>query len=278
MTNRWRRALAAPSGLFLLAVLAAGLAAPLLPLADPTAIDISSKFLPPSLEHPFGTDLLGRDMLSRMIWGIRTTFVTALLTMIVTAGVGMIAGGAAVAARGRVDALIMRFCDVWMSFPSEVLILTLVGMMGPGLENVLIACLLAKWPWYARMMRTVTLRYADRDFVRFARVAGYGTGHIIRRHLLPCAAGEISVLATLDTGAVILMVSALSFLGLGVQPPTPEWGMMLGEAREVMVLYPWQMLPPGLAILLVVAACNYLGDSLRDALDPRHAMHKEPVL
>ena len=108
MTNRWRRALAAPSGLFLLAVLAAGLAAPLLPLADPTAIDISSKFLPPSLEHPFGTDLLGRDMLSRMIWGIRTTFVTALLTMIVTAGVGMIAGGAAAAARGRVDALIMR--------------------------------------------------------------------------------------------------------------------------------------------------------------------------
>ena len=132
MTNRWRRALAAPSGLFLLAVLAAGLAAPLLPLADPTAIDISSKFLPPSLEHPFGTDLLGRDMLSRMIWGIRTTFVTALLTMIVTAGVGMIAGGAAAAARGRVDALIMRFCDVWMSFPSEVLILALVGMMDLG--------------------------------------------------------------------------------------------------------------------------------------------------
>ena len=157
-------------------------------------------------------------------------------------------------------------------------VLAIVGMLGPGLENVVLACVVAKWPWYARMMRTITLRYADRDFVRFARVAGYGTGHIIRRHLLPCAAGEISVLATLDTGAVILMVSALSFLGLGVQPPTPEWGMMLGEAREVMVLYPWQMLPPGLAILLVVAACNYLGDSLRDALDPRHAMHKEPVL
>ncbi|MBR2609514.1 ABC transporter permease subunit, partial [Desulfovibrio sp.] len=167
---------------------------------------------------------------------------------------------------------------VMLSFPGEVMVLAIVGMLGPGLENVVLACVVAKWPWYARMMRTVTLRYADRDFVRFARVAGYGTGHIIRRHLLPCAAGEISVLATLDTGAVILMVSALSFLGLGVQPPTPEWGMMLGEAREVMVLYPWQMLPPGLAILLVVAACNYLGDSLRDALDPRHAMHKEPVL
>ena len=224
MTNRWRRALAAPSGLFLLAVLAAGLAAPLLPLADPTAIDISSKFLPPSLEHPFGTDLLGRDMLSRMIWGIRTTFVTALLTMIVTAGVGMIAGGAAAAARGRVDALIMRFCDVWMSFPSEVLILTLVGMMGPGLENVLIACLLAKWPWYARMMRGLILHLNSAGFVQFARVTGASNMKVLFGHLVPNAAGECFVLGTIDTGSVVLMISALSFLGLGAQPPMPEWG------------------------------------------------------
>lgn len=203
MTNRWRRALAAPSGLFLLAVLAAGLAAPLLPLADPTAIDISSKFLPPSLEHPFGTDLLGRDMLSRMIWGIRTTFVTALLTMIVTAGVGMIAGGAAAAARGRVDALIMRFCDVWMSFPSEVLILALVGMMGPGLENVLIACLLAKWPWYARMMRGLILHLNSAGFVQFARVTGASNMKVLFGHLVPNAAGECFVLGTIDTGSVV---------------------------------------------------------------------------
>ena len=249
MTNRWRRALAAPSGLFLLAVLAAGLAAPLLPLADPTAIDISSKFLPPSLEHPFGTDLLGRDMLSRMIWGIRTTFVTALLTMIVTAGVGMIAGGAAAAARGRVDALIMRFCDVWMSFPSEVLILALVGMMGPGLENVLIACLLAKWPWYARMMRGLILHLNSAGFVQFARVTGASNMKVLFGHLL--------------------MISALSFLGLGAQPPMPEWGSMLADAKNVMTLYPGQMFVPGLAILLVVAALNFLGDALRDAFDVR---------
>ena len=230
MTNRWRRALAAPSGLFLLAVLAAGLAAPLLPLADPTAIDISSKFLPPSLEHPFGTDLLGRDMLSRMIWGIRTTFVTALLTMIVTAG---------------------------------------VGMMGPGLENVLIACLLAKWPWYARMMRGLILHLNSAGFVQFARVTGASNMKVLFGHLVPNAAGECFVLGTIDTGSVVLMISALSFLGLGAQPPMPEWGSMLADAKNVMTLYPGQMFVPGLAILLVVAALNFLGDALRDAFDVR---------
>ena len=245
--------------LFLGIVLLAALLAPWLTPWDPLAVDGSRKLVPCGPEH-WLVYLSG-------LWG--TLWISA-VTVFLGALLGMLAG----LVRGRVESCLMRLCDVMLSFPGEVMVLAIVGMLGPGLENVVLACVVAKWPWYARMMRTITLRYADRDFVRFARVAG----HIIRRHLLPCAAGEISVLATLDTGAVILMVSALSFLGLGVQPPTPEWGMMLGEAREVMVLYPWQMLPPGLAILLVVAACNYLGDSLRDALDPRHAMHKEPVL
>ena len=255
-----------------------GLFAPWIAPHDPYENNILMKFAPPDAEYWLGTDQLGRCVFSRMLHGIRPTLFLSILTMLGTIGLGLAMGVLAGYMRGTVDEVIMRVVDVMLSFPGEVMVLAIVGMLGPGLENVVLACVVAKWPWYARMMRTITLRYADRDFVRFARVAGYGTGHIIRRHLLPCAAGEISVLATLDTGAVILMVSALSFLGLGVQPPTPEWGMMLGEAREVMVLYPWQMLPPGLAILLVVAACNYLGDSLRDALDPRHAMHKEPVL
>ena len=256
----------------------AGLLAPWLTPWDPLAVDGSRKLAPCGPEHWLGTDRLGRDIFSRLLYGARATLGVSLLAMGATVSLGALLGMLAGLVRGRVESCLMRLCDVMLSFPGEVMVLAIVGMLGPGLENVVLACVVAKWPWYARMMRTITLRYADRDFVRFARVAGYGTGHIMRRHLLPCAAGEISVLATLDTGAVILMVSALSFLGLGVQPPTPEWGMMLGEAREVMVLYPWQMLPPGLAILLVVAACNYLGDSLRDALDPRHAMHKEPVL
>ena len=163
----------------------------------------------------------------------------------------------------------MRLCDVMLSFPGEVMVLAIVGMLGPGLENVVLACVVAKWPWYARMMRTVTLRYADRDFVRFARVAGYGTGHIIRRHLLPCAAGEISVLATLDTGAVILMVSALSFLGLGVQPPTPEWGYMLSEGKDYMYSAPWMLMAPGMVILINVIIFNLLGDCIQDLMNPK---------
>ena len=146
--------------------------------------------------------------------------------------------------------------------------IAIVGMLGPGLQHVVLACIAAKWPWYARMIRTVTRQYSAMNYISFAKVAGYGTPYILRRHLLPCASGEIAVLATLDTGSVILMLSALSFLGLGVQPPTPEWGMMLGEAKDVMLLYPGQMLPPGLAILLLAAAFNLLGDSLRDAMDP----------
>jgi len=158
-----------------------------------------------------------------------------------------------------------------MSFPSEVMILAIVGMTGPGLENVVIANVVAKWPWYARMVRSIVRQYSDKDYIRFAKVASGSSIRIMMRHLLPGTAGELFVLTTLDTGSVILMISALSFLGLGVQPPTPEWGMMLNEAKEVMTLYPLQMIPAGMAILLVVAAFNFLGDRLRDAFDPKHA-------
>ena len=158
---------------------------------------------------------------------------------------------------------------LWMSFPSEVLILALVGMMGPGLENVLIACLLAKWPWYARMMRGLILHLNSAGFVQFARVTGASNMKVLFGHLVPNAAGECFVLGTIDTGSVVLMISALSFLGLGAQPPMPEWGSMLADAKNVMTLYPGQMFVPGLAILLVVAALNFLGDALRDAFDVR---------
>lgn len=264
-----KKALAAPSSILLLLVLAAGLLAPVLPIADPTAIDISSKFLPPGPEHLLGTDSLGRDLFSRLIWGIRATFLTAVLTMLATASAGMLAGGAAAAAGGRTDAFIMRLCDLWMSFPSEVLILALVGVLGPGLENVLVACLLAKWPWYARMMRGLLIHLNAAGFVQFARVSGASNMKVLFGHLVPNAAGECFVLGTIDTGSVVLMISTLSFLGLGAQPPMPEWGSMLADAKNVMTLYPGQMFVPGLAILLVVAALNFLGDALRDAFDVR---------
>ena len=256
---------------FLGGVLVLGLLAPILPLSDPTLIDVGDKFAPWSWHHPFGTDQLGRDVLSRLVYGIRATVFLSLLTMAITSALGACVGLVSGFFRNRIDDVLMRVCDVMMSFPSEVMILAIVGMTGPGLENVVIANVVAKWPWYARMVRSIVRQYSDKDYIRFAKVAGGSSIRIMMRHLLPGTAGELFVLTTLDTGSVILMISALSFLGLGVQPPTPEWGMMLNEAKEVMTLYPLQMIPAGMAILLVVAAFNFLGDSLRDAFDPKHA-------
>ena len=255
--------------LFLLLVLLAGLLAPWLAPHDPLLIDARNKFAPCGPGHWLGTDHLGRDILSRLLYGIRATVGFALLTTAVTVSIGTLLGMTAGFVQGRTEALLLRVCAVALAFPAEVLILALVVLLGPAPEHVFLACILAKWPWYARMIHTITRQYADMPYVCFARVAGYAAPAIIRRHLLPRAAGEIAVLATLDSGSVILLLSALSFLGLNVQPPTPEWGAMLSEARNVMTLHPWQMLPPGLAVLLVTAACNLLGDSLRDALSPR---------
>ena len=260
-TGRWS------AGFVMVAVLAAMLA-PVLPIADPNTVSLSDKLLEPSLQHWLGTDSLGRDLFARLIWGARTTLLCALGATLLTALLGALAGGFAAVADRRASAAVMRLCDLWMSFPSEVLILAVVGMLGPGLENIVLACFAAKWPWYARMMHTIISRHARAGFVDFARVAGASKRWILFRHLLPNAGGDFCVLVTLDTAGVILIISALSFLGLGVSAPTAEWGMMLADAKNVMTLYPWQMLPPGLAILATAAALHFLGDALRDALDP----------
>lgn len=255
---------------FLLVVLTGGIFAPFISPYDPLAIDTKNKLATCSGAHWLGTDHLGRDIFSRLLYGIRMTLGFSVLTTGVTISLGTVLGVLAGFLRGRVEKLLMRLCDIMISFPGEVLILSLVGLLGPSIQNVILACILAKWPWYTRMIRTITQKYAGAGYIVYAHVVGYGTPSILLRHVIPNAAGEIIVLATVDTGAVILLISALSFLGLGVQPPAPEWGAMLAEARNVMVLHPWQMLPPGIAILSVAAACNLLGDSLRDALDPRH--------
>ena len=253
---------------FLVFVLLAGLLAPLIAPHDPMMVDMKNRLAPCSFEHLLGTDHLGRDLFSRLLYGARTSMGMALSVMLVTVGVGSLLGLVAGAFRGIFDTILMRATDVFMSFPSEVLVLALVGMAGPGMENAFLACVLARWPWYARMARSFTLNIRDRNYVSYARVAGFSKTHILFRHIVPNTLGELCVLATLDCASVLLMISALSFLGLGVQPPTPEWGTMLGEARNVMILHPWQMLPPGLAILTVVASFNFLGDALRDAFDP----------
>ncbi|WP_341299914.1 nickel/cobalt ABC transporter permease [Lysinibacillus sp. FSL H8-0500] len=252
---------------FLSTVLVAGLFAPLLAPYDPVEINVKSKLMGFSKEHLLGTDYLGRDILSRLLFGIRTTVIFALISMAGTILIGTILGFIAGIFRNKVDEVIMRLCDVFLSFPSEVMILAIIAMLGPSLSNIVIACIIAGWAWYTRMIRSIVIKYTDTNYIRFAKVAGCSTSHIIRKHILPRTIGEISVLATLDSGAIILSISALSFLGLGVQAPTPEWGMMLNEAKNVMTFYPQQMLAPGIAILLVVLAFNFLGDSLQDAFN-----------
>lgn len=257
----------------ILSVCLAGMLAPLIAPHDPTTVDIKSKLLGMSLAYPFGTDQLGRCVFSRLLYGIRTTVFLSLIAMVATIVIGTVLGMIAGLFRGWVDELIMRICDIMLSFPSEVMILAIVGILGSGISNIVIANIIAKWAWYTRMIRSIVIQYVDKNYIKFAKVSGCSNLHIIRKHLIPGTIGEIVVLATLDTGWVILNISALSFLGLGVQAPTPEWGMMLSEAKNIMTIYPEQMLPAGLAILVIVAAFNFLGDSLQEALNPKKSMN-----
>ena len=257
----------------ILSVCLAGMLAPLIAPHDPTTVDIKSKLLGMSLAYPFGTDQLGRCVFSRLLYGIRTTVFLSLIAMVATIVIGTVLGMIAGLFRGWVDELIMRICDIMLSFPSEVMILAIVGILGSGISNIVIANIIAKWAWYTRMIRSIVIQYVDKNYIKFAKVSGCSNLHIIRKHLIPGTIGEIVVLATLDTGWVILNISALSFLGLGVQAPTPEWGMMLSEAKNIMTIYPQQMLPAGLAILVIVAAFNFLGDSLQEALNPKKSMN-----
>lgn len=253
--------------LVIVAILIAGLFAPWIAPHDPTLTAIRLKFQSMSLNYPLGTDNLGRCIFSRLLFGIRTTVFYALLAMIITLIIGWLLGVIAGFFDGKTDAVIMRLCDVVLSFPAEIMILALVGIMGPGIGNILIAVILVKWAWYARMVRGIVRQYSHQNYIAYSRVIGAPSSHILRRHLLPVTIAETGVLASADIGGIILLISALSFLGLGVQPPTPEWGNMLSEAKNVMILHPLQMLPAGIAITLVVIVFNFWGDFLRDVFD-----------
>lgn len=256
----------------ILIIIISGILAPVIAPNSPVEVDVKSKLLGMSAQYPFGTDQLGRCVFSRILYGIRTTVFLSLITMAATITIGTLLGVISGFFRGWVDEVIMRICDIMLSFPSEVMILAIVGILGTGISNIVIANIIAKWAWYTRMIRGIVIQYTDKNYIKFAKVSGCSTFHIIKKHLIPGAMGEIGVLATLDTGWVILNISALSFLGLGVQAPTPEWGMMLSEAKNIMTIYPQQMLPAGIAILVVVAAFNFLGDSLQDSLNPKKSI------
>lgn len=252
----------------LLLVCIAGLFAPYFAPFDPHQTDVLAKYQGITATHWLGTDHLGRDIFSRLIYGIRPSVFYALLAMVVTLLLGMLAGICAGMNGKVVDEILMRFCDVMLSFPGEMMIFAIVGVLGVGIEHILLAVVLVKWAWYARMVRGVVQQYMHKNYVLYALAIGTSRWHILRKHIFPVISAELIVLASADVGSVILLMSALSFLGLGVQPPTAEWGAMLSEAKQVMLTYPEQMLPAGIAIVLVVMAFNGFGDFLRDVFDP----------
>ena len=251
-----------------------GILAPYIAPYDPNKVRIVRKYAAMSSQHWLGCDHLGRDILSRLLYGIRSTLFLSILTMIITIVVGSLIGLISGYQRGKLDECIMRLCDIMLSFPSQVMILAIVGVLGVGIENVIIANIVVKWAWYSRMIRSSVIKYSRKNYILFSRAIGAPHSFIICRHLLPNVMSELVVLATLDTGWVILNISALSFIGLGVQAPTAEWGLMLSEAKNVMTQHPMQMVFPGIAILIVVAAFNMLGDCLRDILDPKDQKHE----
>lgn len=248
-----------------------GIFAPLFAPNDPYENDIMNKFASYSLQYPLGTDQLGRCVFSRMIYGIRPTLFLSLVTMLGTIELGTLMGLLAGYFKGTIDEVIMRIVDIMLSFPSQIMILAVVALLGVDIRNVIIANIFIKWAWYARMIRTNVVKYTDKNFVLFSRCIGSGERFILIRHMIPCIASEMAVLATLDIGWAVLNISTLSFLGLGVQAPVPEWGAMLNEAKNVMTTNPIQMIAPGIAVVILVASFNLLGDCLRDAFDPKEA-------
>ena len=246
-----------------------GIFAPVIAPHDPYATDILNKFAHFSKEYPLGTDNLGRCILSRMVYGIRPTLGLAVLTMLGTIGLGALMGLLAGYFRGITEELIMRVVDVMLSFPSQIMVFAVVALLGINVQNVILANVFIKWAWYARMIRTGVMQYRDRNFVQFSRCVGMPERFILFRHLLPSITSDLAVLASLDVGWAIINISTLSFLGLGVQAPTPEWGAMLNEAKEVLTSNPTQMIAPGIAIVALVCCFNLMGDALRDVLDPK---------
>lgn len=260
----------AMAGLGIVVALAAlaGLA-PYIAGHDPNAVDMAHPLGAPSQAHPLGTDLYGRDILARLFWGGRVTLLLGVMSVGIAASIGVLLGLLAGYYGKLLDGLIMRFIDVLLAFPRVLLALTLVGLLGPGLWNVMIAVGIAGITGYARLVRGSVLSAKEHLYVEAARLIGCPNGTILFRHLLPNITGPVIVLATLDVGTAILAASSLSFLGLGVQPPTAEWGYMLNEGRSYLRVAPWMTLFPGLAIMLSVLSINMLGDGLREALDPR---------
>ncbi|HEY7990458.1 MAG TPA: nickel transporter permease [Stellaceae bacterium] len=244
-------------------------AAPLLAPYAPYAQDLAHRLEPPGGAHWLGTDELGRDILSRLIYGARVTLGIVALVSVVTAPVGLLVGCVAGYFGGWVEAVLMRVTDIFLALPRLILALAFVAALGPGIENAVLAIAIVSWPPYARVARAESLTLRHAEFIDAARLAGASGGRIVLRHIMPLCLPSVIVRMSLDMAGVILIAAGLGFLGLGAQPPTPEWGAMIATGRQYMLDHWWVAAMPGIAIAVLSLAFNLLGDGLRDWLDPK---------
>jgi peptide/nickel transport system permease protein len=256
-------------GLLVLGLLAVcAMAAPVISPFDPTAIDYEAILLPPDASHWFGTDELGRDILSRIIYGSTTSLQVMVLSIAASLAVGIVIGLSAGYFGGWYDDVVMRVMDGLLAFPMIILALAIIAVLGPDLFNAIIAIAIVNAPGFARLVRGQVLTVRESEFVQAARAIGMGDARILRRHVWPSVRGNVLVYASLKSSAALITESALSFLGLGVQPPAPTWGSMLSTSMQYWDAW-WMGVFPGLAIFLTVLALNFVGDALRDSLDVR---------
>ncbi len=255
-------------GIVGLLVLAAALA-PLLAPHDPYAQDLGNRLVPPGAAHWLGTDAFGRDILSRLLHGARLTLMIVALVAVTAPVAGLLIGTVAGYLGGLTDAALMRVTDVFLAFPKLILALAFVAALGPGIENAIIAIAITSWPPYARIARAETITIRKSDFINAARLQGASTARIILGHVVPLCSASLIVRVTLDMAGIILTAAGLGFLGLGAQPPAPEWGAMIAAGRQYVLEQWWVAAMPGMAIFVVSLGFNLLGDGLRDVLDPK---------
>ena len=267
-----RNRLAVVAALALLAAVAAAVLAPWLPLADPDVVDTPHRLRPPlTAAHALGTDEFGRDLLARLVWGARVSLLAGVASAAAAMLIGVTLGILGGFYTGWIETVIMRLTDILMAFPYVLLAIAIVAGLGPGLRNAMVAIAIVGFPLYTRLVRGVVLSLREREFVEAARALGASDVVILGRHVLPHLLSPVIVAFSLDVGAKILATAGLSFLGLGTQPPTADWGSMLATGRQFVILSPHVVLLPGLAIFVIVLALNLVGDALRDVLDPRAA-------
>jgi peptide/nickel transport system permease protein len=260
---------AAIGGVIVLLYVALAAGAPWIATSDPTRTDWSQIRKPPSRAHPFGTDDLGRDGFSRVVWGARISMQAGVLSIVLAMAIGVPLGLIAGYYRGALDQVVMRLTDAWLAFPFLILAIGLVTILGPSLTNATIAIGLGATPTYVRLTRGLVLAARAEDYVQGARALGAGDVRLMSRHILPNIVSAIVVQATVAIPTAIIAEAVLSFLGLGVQPPAPSWGTMLNSAQQFLEQAPWMAYWPGLAIFLLALSFNLAGDGLRDLLDPR---------